>query len=355
MSSPPNSNPHLSDPLLHPFLNSSFSPIAYLNSTLPVPPPASKLQPQQQQPTLSTLSAQTQSHISTLNAQTTRLSSTLTALTDDILRCGHRLIYEVELLRGEANTLAENLSSRGTLATSLQHFVPPSSPPTAQNGTDHPQPQPQSPLTPQKPAPAAAAPPALATEPPELDSLRTLLRVRAALLSTTRIFSLALAWPMPPSLLTSTTSSLASNLISVSAPPQSSDTPGPDLEQQGQEALAKLRAEVEEMLLADDGLARARARVQELKECVGVWKGTGEEKARMKWVEGLEGWVEEVGRKKGGGWTGAAREGGVAHPGGVGGREEAKSVVGMMGRDEGRPSSRGPGFLRRLRDEIYME
>lgn len=141
----------------------------------------------------------------------------------------------------------------------------------------------------------------------------------------------------------------------MSAPAQTSDTPGQDLEQQGQEALAKLKAEVEEMLLADDGLTRARARVQELKECVGVWKGTGEEKARMKWVEGLEGWVEEAGRKKGGGATGATREGVLATPSGIGGREEARSVISMIGRDEGRPSSRGPGFLRRLRDEIYME
>ncbi|KAL9608285.1 MAG: hypothetical protein Q9167_006868, partial [Letrouitia subvulpina] len=290
---PPSANPHLSDPLLHPFLNSSFSPIAYLNSTLPAPPPASKLQ-QQQQPTLATLSAQTQSHISTLNAQTTRLSSTLTALTDDILRCSHRLTYEVELLRGEAISLAENLSSRGALVASLQQFIPPDNPSSpllnTQNGTDHPTPPPppQSPLTAQKPPAAAAEAAAPATEPPEIHSLRTLLRVRSALLSTTRIFSLALSWPMPPSLLTSTTSSLASNLISVSAPPppQHKASETPDLEQQGQEALAKLRGEVEEMLLAEDDLARARARVQELRECVGVWKGTGEEKARMKWVEG---------------------------------------------------------------------
>lgn len=97
----------------------------------------------------------------------------------------------------------------------------------------------------------------------------------------------------------------------------------------------------------DEGVEKARRRVEELRECVGVWKGTGEERARERWVRELEAWVEGEVAKRG------RREG---------------SGSATVGKDEKREERRGPereelpsrtgsgaGFLRRLRDEIYLE
>lgn len=134
---------------------------------------------------------------------------------------------------------------------------------------------------------------------------------------------------MPPSLLTTN----ASSLISVSAP-----NVDPDLEAKGQAALGRLKQEVVEMLERGDATA-ARARVRELRDVCEIWKGTGEERARGKWVDGLEGVVEEgEGRGK------------------VGGRPRVEGREGSAVRGvETSGSGAGPGFLRRLREEIYME
>lgn len=107
--------------------------------------------------------------------------------------------------------------------------------------------------------------------------------------------------------------------------------------------------------MASDGVEKAWARVAELREVVGVWKGTGEEKARAKWVEGLARLVEEEEeeRKRSEGAALGRRRGASA----VAGRKAA----GEEQQQQGRPSaeiSRGPGFLRnlqRLREEIYMD
>lgn len=143
-------------------------------------------------------------------------------------------------------------------------------------------------------------------------------------------FNLALAFPLPPSLLTNPTSSR------VSVNPPSTD---PELEREGQAALARLRLEIEELL--DAGVPeRARERVEELREACRIWKGTGEEEARGKWVDGLELLVEE----RAGGWKG---EGGGQM------KREGSAVRGIKVAEAS--SGGGPGFLRRLRDEIYME
>ena len=91
------------------------------------------------------------------------------------------------------------------------------------------------------------------------------------------------------------------------------------------------------------GLERARERVRELREVCEVWKGTGEERARGKWVEGLEGMVDEEERR---------REKRVPAQGL--GRREGSAVRSLVG-VEPEVRSGTPGFLRRLRDEIYME
>ena len=123
------------------------------------------------------------------------------------------------------------------------------------------------------------------------------------------------------------------------------------------------------MLLESDGeggggAQKARERVQELKACVEVWKGTSEEKARAKWVEGVEAWVEEyisksmatkkgkesVNRRQGVGGEGLGEGVGGKGAGGEGGRGRANGVEATPAR-----TGSGAGFLRRLRDEIYME
>ncbi|KAL8923865.1 MAG: hypothetical protein Q9172_002953, partial [Xanthocarpia lactea] len=255
---------HLTNPLLLPFLAPSFSATSYLNATLPAPPvsrtPQSVQQTPQQQLTLSNLASQTQSHISTLSAQTSRLSVTLTALTDDILRCSSRLTYEIELLRGEANTLVEALGERGDLNPAIKTFIP-TGLQLSNTGIDDGGGSPIASVQQHNEEQTHATAPQSATtanNQPPISQLRTLLSVRTALTSLTQTFSLALSWPMPPSLLPSTTSSL----ISIASP--SSQTTTSDLESAGQAALARLRAEVEEMVMGGD-VEKARERVEELR------------------------------------------------------------------------------------------
>lgn len=90
-------------------------------------------------------------------------------------------------------------------------------------------------------------------------------------------------------------------------------------------------------------MERAKGRIGELREICGMWKGTGEERARVRWVDGLEGMVDEEVRRREEG----RRKGG-------GGRPEVRRET-NAGRGQGDGSGSGPGFLRRLRDEIYME
>ena len=312
------SNPHLTDPNLPSFLSASFSPVDYLNKNLPRPS-SSKDQ------SLSALASQTQSHVSTLNAQTSRLSATLTGLTDDILRASSRLAYEVELLRGEAVSLAETLSSSGDLHESILKFVP-AGLETATEKTEAP------------PTPAKAKPlpggeiSSHHGEPSALPQLRTLLHVRQQLQAAIAQFNLALSFTLPPSLLATT----ASSLISV-APPQTD----PDAEAKGQASLSQLRGEVTDLLQAEE-LEKAKKRVAELRDVCVIWKGTSEERARAKWVDALDGLIEEdVQRRQ----ELDRRKGGSAVP-----RQEQSTPKSSV-----EAGSSGPGFLRRLRDEIYME
>ncbi len=151
---------------------------------------------------------------------------------------------------------------------------------------------------------------------------------------------------MPPSLLSSSSggsTSITASLISVSSPESQQEVAAQ--EEKGKAALARLRGEVEAMLAEGGaGVEKARRRVQELRECVGVWKGTAEEKARERWVRELEGWMEgEIAKK-------TSRDGNRGGTTVV--REELKAPV----REElpSRTGS-GAGFLQRLREEIYLE
>lgn len=325
------------------FLVPSFSPVDYLNATLPssAPSASNKTAPL----SLSATVSQTQAHISALTAQSSRLSATLTSLTDDILRISPRLTYEVELLRGEALSLCESFSQTGELHSAISCFISQESEDSAissmkpgtgtSSGTNdvklsgH---DVDSSHVPSKTQPADGS------EPPMAD-LRTLLRVRALLIEVTQVFSLALSWPMPPSLL-----SPSSALVAISAPVD------PALEERGQAACSQIRQEISALLPEGDrleewkdGVERAVERVRELRECLGLWKGTGEEKARKKFVDGLEKMVEERTRRQ----IGAADENVTSGQA----NEETKADVKPI-------PSRGPGLLRnlqRLREEIYME
>ena len=313
-SQPP--TPHLTDTNLRAFLSPTFLPVDYLNSSLPAP---SKGQ------TLSTLASQTQSHISTLNAHTSRLSTTLTSLTDDILRTSSRLAYEVELLRGEAVSLAETLSSNGDLHESIQKFVP--------AGLENAAVTTEVPPTPTKvKSPVNDEISNHLREPSALPHLRTLLHVREQLQATISQFNLALSFTLPPSLLATT----ASSLMSVAAP-----TTDPDAEAKGQASTSRLKGEVLDLLQAGE-LEKAKSRVSELREVCVIWKGTSEERARAKWVDGLEGLIEEdVQRRQ----ELDRRKAGTPAP-----RREQSTTKPVA-----ETASSGPGFLRRLRDEIYME
>ena len=78
-----------------------------------------------------------------------------------------------------------------------------------------------------------------------------------------------------------------------------------------------------------------------------MWKGTSEEKARQKWVREVEVWVEDFVTRSGG--DGKDRNVEKKEQGEKRGEKGGKSVEVPM------RTGSGAGFLRRLRDEIYME
>ena len=331
----------ITDPNLTPFLAPSFSPVEHLNTTLPSPSTSSNNGAKPTTLSLSALASQTQSHISALAAQSTRLTETLNALTDDILRVSPRLTYEVELLRGEAISLSDSLSPSGSLHASVAQFMPDtatSSSPSADQYREY------APILPS----SDTGPVGSVTDPSQeapIDSLRTLLHVRSRLTHVSQIFSLALSWPFPPSLLPKSSS------ISASSPADHT------YEAQGQAACARLRQETIDLLAeGEEGVQKAAEMVKELRICVEVWKGTGEEKARGKFVEDLEEMVEEARRKsrEENPTKGSLKVSSQPNGSALAGTSRDIPVLPSRNTD----THSGPGFLRnlqRLRDEIYME
>ena len=278
---------HVSDAALAPFLQPSFDPADYLNETLP----SLSLSGRAAKGTaasLADLSSQTQDLLSQLNAQTTRLSAILTQLTDDILRSGGRLAYEVEVLRGETIGLTDVL--KDGLKDDISKFVPGGLPVEAEPSADAPSKEDSPVETPQDtahPHPAPADP-----TPSAITSLRTLTTVRSRLETVIKVFGEAMHWTIPPSDV-----SLGSSLISVSAPEPGSDNAS--LEQRGKEFATALRSEIADLIAGDpeEGAAKAEARIQALRDLASVWKGTAEEKARARFVEGLARLAEDKRRE----------------------------------------------------------
>jgi hypothetical protein len=272
---------HLADPALAPFLHAQFDPADYLNATLPTLSLSSRPSKPGQAASIADLSSQTQDVLSQLNAQTTRLSAILTQLTDDILRSGARLAYEVEVLRGETIGLTETLTDG--LKDDVAKFLPGGitlktvqpdeeikSPAVAANTVEDGEqsPQFQEELD--------------DTTPEYISDLRTLTTVRTRLETVIKVFGEAMHWIIPPSEI-----SITSSLISVSGPEPGTDNAS--REEKGKEFAASLRSEIADLITGDPdtGVEKAETRIQALRDLAQVWKGTAEEKARTKFVDGL--------------------------------------------------------------------
>ncbi|KEY66421.1 hypothetical protein S7711_06164 [Stachybotrys chartarum IBT 7711] len=269
---------HTSDEFLQDFLNPSFDPAAYLNATLP---PLSQRSGQTQAGTeavsLAELSSKAQTSLSQLNAHTTRLSSVLTQLTDDILRSGSRLAYEVELLRGETLSLSETMNE--TLKEDISMFVPEGLQQDADGKKE---------FTAERGA--KDAPTQKMEDPAYIKQLQTLTLVRSRLELVIKTFGDAMEFVFPPSEV-----SVSSSFLSVSAPEPGSQQQSS--EDKGQQVLQQLRDEISDALRNTkdpvQGIEKAAQRIEELKELTNVWKDTAEERGRTKFVESLAKMVED--------------------------------------------------------------
>lgn len=292
----PTHSSHVADPALQPFLNPSFDPADYLNATLPSLQSAGAPQAAKGAVPLAELSAQTQTLLSNLSAHTTRLTTTLTQLTDEILRSGSRLAYEVEVLRGETLGLSEALSEG--LHADVVRFVPGGLDQTLARKQSRtadvnahrrrPSTIPTTPKTPTPKTPTREEPPPI-IQPPYITQLQTLTLVRSRLDTVIKTFGDAMAWTFPPSEV-----SVTSSFLSVSAPEPGSDTHS--TEEKGQEVSQQLRDQIADLLIGEDPVSAVEAaakRVEELKDLATVWKGTAEDKARLKFVDSLAKMVED--------------------------------------------------------------
>lgn len=305
---------HTSDPFLQAFLSPTFDAAEYLNSVLPpLQGSSSSLRSTStaaNKVSLAELSTEAQTVVTQLNAHTTRLTGTLSQITEDILRSGSRLAYEVELLRGETLGLSEALLGEGPLKADLDRFVPAGidAIPTRRAslvGTPLPgaeaavmvseSPAPITPAVTGAPAPTEEA----QDEPPYISHLRTLTLVRSRLDAVIKTFGEAMEFVFPPSEI-----SVSSGFLSVSAPDfpdrHSGTAEQISMEDRGQQTLKKLREEISGLLKRGgsydekiQGVEQATKRVEEIKLLTSVWKGTAEEKGRTRFVEQLARLVEE--------------------------------------------------------------
>lgn len=332
------------------FEDPNFDPADFLNDTLS-PLTVVSFQPNASRAPgsvpLTELSAQVQSLLSQISAQNVRLSSTLSQLSDEILRSGGRLAYEVEVLRGETIGLSETLTE--VLREDITKFVPDepsedkakaaihmeegSTKETTEDTT----------ATQEDTETAEEQQEPLATNDPEyITNLRTLNQVRSRLEDVVQTFGDAMEWPLPPSEI-----SFSSSFISVSGPELG--TEGHSQEEKGQEIMKKIRTEITELLDRDgggrDGLEAATRRVEALRNLSVVWKGSAEEKARQRFVDALGRIVDERRRI-------------LEHQQAM--AEQSQRAPRSRTEQRGDSDSGGSGGglfrnLQRLREEIYLE
>jgi hypothetical protein len=275
---------HTSDSSLQPFMQPSFDPAEYLNQTLPILSTSSQASTTRSTAStggasLTDLSAQTQSLLSQLNARLGLLTAVLTQLTDDILRSGARLAYEVEVLRGEAIGLSEILNDGirddAALFGKLDN-----------SATTHLESQDASSGNTKITSGEAD----VVQDPAYITQLRTFSQVRQRLDSVVKVFGEAMQWTLPPSEV-----SLTSSFISVSGPEPGSDSNS--REEKGREFAARLRTEIADLIMGaeskEQGYNAATDRIAALNDLAHVWKGTAEEKARVRFVENLAKLAEE--------------------------------------------------------------
>jgi len=319
----------------------TFDPALFLNDVLPTLPSQSAKASRAAQ--LQELSSQVQGILAKLNAETTRQSEALTQLTDEILRNGSRQSYLTEVLRVDVNSLYDALTDTlkedimelglGQYEQDLHNEAT-----IMNNGVED-----------------SRETKGLSSDPEFIGKLRTLSQVKSRLEEVVRVFGEAMEWPLAPSDL-----SITSSLISVSAPeagPESASR-----EEKGREAAKKLRSELVSALDSNSGgftgLAAATLKVEALRDLAGVWKGTAEEKPRLRLVDSLDKHIQD--RRN---MLAAANE--SSQPRKDSATQHSSSVPGRLAVVQARTDrnvtdggNAAGGLLRnlqRLRDEIYLE
>lgn len=315
-----------SDPVLGPLSKSRFDAVDYLNDVLPTVTLSSQSQSSKVNRTaqLQTASTDLQASLSKINAHNIRASSELTVLTDEILRSGNRLAYEVEILRGDVNFFYELLTD--TLKDDIQRFVRDE----ALDGATIPN-------------EVDADNPALTgsrEDPAFITQLRRLTQVKERLEAVVALFGEAMQWPDPPS-------ELSSSLITVSAP-ELGGIETTDKDDKSREATKKIRVEIQDLLDSDGGgnagLESASRRVEEYRKLATLWKGTSEERSRARFVEGLQRLLDD--RKRNLEARGIATQPRTSSP------HRSSSTQGRPARQDGGGLFRN---LARLKDDLYLD
>jgi hypothetical protein len=314
----------MADTVLARLASARLDPVDYLNEVLPslnlsAQGPGSKVSRTSQ---LQSASTDIQALLSKINTHSVRSSTELASLTDEILRSGSRLAYEVEILRGDVNNFYDILTD--ALKEDIQNFVREELAQPEEGNDDE-----------------ASQPACKRQEPAFIAQLQRLSQVKARLEAVIGLFGEAMKWPVPPSELSS-----ANVLISVSAPELGMQTTEED--DKAREAQKKIRVEIQDLLDSDGGgaagLEAATKRLEEYKQLASIWKGTSEERARTRFVDGLSRLVEDRARNV------EARE--LSQRSKTGSPHRSSSQQGRPARQDGGGLFRG---LARLKDELYLE
>ena len=279
------------------FLDDKFDAADHLNRNLPSLDISDGSSTESTSAALANVSAKTQALVLQLNAQSSRISSSLTKVTDEIIRSGGRLAYEVEILKGDAAGLTETLDrdlrepigkiihGGGSIEEKTAQL-----PEAGEQGKegdgeggrgggggkeDHRR--------------AFANVDRASNQPKFISELRTLIYVRERVQSVIEVFGKAMEWVLPPS-----EYSLTSSIISVSAPEPGNSNES--MEEKGRAYMKNVQTEIRTLADAAEGMEElkpAKARVEELRELSLVWKGTSEEKARTRFVDSLKKVIED--------------------------------------------------------------
>lgn len=308
--------PWATDEIYTALAEQDFDAIRYLNDRLPALAISSQSSPVKlnRLGQLQTGLAEAQSFLAGLNTQNVRKSTELTIITDEILRNGNRLAYEVEVLRSDAGSLCDLLSD--SLQDEIQIFVQHDlSLASASHGH---------------------------TDPDFMQELRLLGLVKERLESVIAIFGEALKWPIPPSDV-----NITASLMSVSAPELGVANSVED--DQARAINKKYREEILELLQSGQtkqaGLAAAEVRLDHWRNLSRLWRGTMEERARGRVVDGFEKLVDERRRM--------LQQNQQRRPD----NDSARSGANPSRANTPGVSGGGSFFggLRKLRDEIYLE